>query len=271
MPPGDTPRPTETDEGLRWSCPRKFTDIIIGFEFDSPDMAMDFVFDRQLSDDQTCNCILTPWKGWARMRGQLVESDASETVIVFTTDIDLAYIYPPRDRWDVYHRENGEAIFFGRRPPEGGLDSASPDASRDSGYSVPLDPHAPTEATSRCDVDYQGVTATYTLRGRDLFGKVNGTPTASCEQDGTRYDIITDWFNVDVTDEDAPGRMPLRWPGRLSGAYALPRMGETVCDAPTVRARVVSAARGVIPTGHAVVDQPVHPSTGWPTRLCRAS
>ncbi len=185
-------------------CVGKYADVTREYVIDAPDLEMDLTLQRYLDEDESCPCVLGAWDGWGRMRGQITENDDGRIVIIFTADMDVRYVYP-KYWWDRYHRDALAAEpEVEARSRSKGADVDYWDTGQDQ---EPVEPGREdvVPAEKWCEVKYEAVTATYTLYGNDLIGTVTGTPTATCVhvEDDLEFEVICDWFNVDVTDEEA--------------------------------------------------------------------
>ena len=184
-------------------CVGKYVDVTRDYLIDAPDLEIDLDFQRYLDEDESCPCNLGAWDGWGRMRGQVTENDGGRIVIVFTTDMDVRYVYP-KYWWDRYVRQGLDS----KPEVEARSLSKSVDVDYwDTGEDEPVEPGREDvePADEWCEVSYESVSATYTLYGDDLIGTVTGTPTATCKdvENDIEYEVICDWFNVDVTDAEA--------------------------------------------------------------------
>lgn len=180
-----------TDDGVE--CDAMLGFVTIDYELDGGWLDVDVTFDRWLDMDRACfNCLWSDWDGEVSMRGQITADDEGRSTLVFTTDIDIVHVFP-KGAW--------------YRLPPSSLDEPY-EASRRSRRASQAAPAADyPEATKRCRVRFEGVSATYRIDWDDFTGVVTGSPTAYCEDDyldrDLEYEVLCDWFNVDILDGDA--------------------------------------------------------------------
>lgn len=178
------------------SCSATLGFVSIPVRLEGGILDVQVIFERWLDEERASfYSTFGNWDGSAHMRGQVTTDDDGAFVIVFATDVDLLHIFPYRT-WDAYG--------------PGGLDEpfrlSRRSAARRARHDLQAaDPTGYDFAEERCEVRFEGVSATYRVTGGDFTGVVTGSPSASCEDDydGARFAVLCDWFNVDVTDTGA--------------------------------------------------------------------